>query len=180
MLHSKLNKIEEWSLYCFMIFRYWKVNDIKGPAVLASQIHRFIISLLQILLFYIISALKERKTRKRKTNMATEKIDMTDLFDKLVTTYKQTHVSVNGQQAQIECSRLWREINNGKENATTEFKAQKLMFQLSSQVINHHYHPMLKTLLKSLLLPHLRYNKLPRRLMQFLLRLCHKPPRGLK
>ena len=127
MLHSKLNKIEEWSLYCFMIFCYWKVNDIKGPAVLASQIHRFIISLLQILLFYIISALKERKTRKRKTNMATEKIDMTDLFDKLVTTYKQTHVSVNGQQAQIECSRLWREINNGKENATTEFKAQKLV-----------------------------------------------------
>ena len=35
--------------------------------------------------------------------MTTEKIDMTDLYDKFLTTYKQTHVSVNGQQAQIEC-----------------------------------------------------------------------------
>ena len=38
--------------------------------------------------------------------MAAEEIDMTDLFDIFLTTYKQTHVSVNGQQAQIECSRL--------------------------------------------------------------------------
>ena len=96
MLHSKLNEIEKWCLDCFMIFRYLKVNDIKGPAVLASQIHR--ISLLQIVLFYMESALKERKTRKRETNMATEKIDMPDLYDKFLTTYKQTHVSVNGQQ----------------------------------------------------------------------------------
>ena len=58
--------------------------------------------------------MKERKTRKRETNMATEKIDMTDLFDK---------------SAQIECSRLWREIKKGKENATTKSKAQKLMLQ---------------------------------------------------
>ena len=42
-------------------------------------------------------------TRKRETNMATEKSDMTDLFNKFLTTYKQTHVIVNGQQAQIEC-----------------------------------------------------------------------------
>ena len=53
MLHSKLNKIEKWCLYCFMIFCYSKVNGIKGPALLASQFHRFIISLVQILLFYI-------------------------------------------------------------------------------------------------------------------------------
>ena len=42
--------------------------------------------------------------------MATEKIDVTDLFDKFLTTYKPTHVRVNGQPAQIECSRLWHEI----------------------------------------------------------------------
>ena len=65
MLHSKLNKIEKWCLYCFMICCYSKVNEIKGPAVLASQIHRFVISLLQILLFYI-SALKERKNKKKR------------------------------------------------------------------------------------------------------------------
>ena len=35
---------------------------------------------------------------------------------------------------------------------------------------------MLKTLLKFLLLPHLRHSKPRRRLMQFLLCLCHKPP----
>ena len=40
--------------------------------------------------------------------MTTEKIDMTDLYDKFLTTYKQTHVSVNGQQAQIECcKKIW-------------------------------------------------------------------------
>ena len=43
---------------------------------------------------------------------------MTDLFDKCLTTFKQTHVNVEGQQAQIECLRLWREIKN---------EAQKLM-----------------------------------------------------
>ena len=50
MLHSKLNKIEKWCLYYFMIFCYSKVNDIKASAVLASQIHRFIFSLLQTIL----------------------------------------------------------------------------------------------------------------------------------
>ena len=75
-----------------------------------------------------------RKTRKRETNMATEKIDMTDLFDKFLTTYKQTHVSVNGQQAQIECSGLWREIKQGKENAATKSEAQKLMLQWKMNV----------------------------------------------
>ena len=29
MLHSELNKIEKLCLYCFMIFCYSKVNDIK-------------------------------------------------------------------------------------------------------------------------------------------------------
>ena len=42
--------------------------------------------------------------------MATDKIDMTDLFDKFLTIYKETHVSINGQQVQTECSRLWREM----------------------------------------------------------------------
>ena len=65
MLHSKLNKIEKWCFYCFMVFCCSKVNEIKGPAMLASQIHRFVISLLQILLFYI-SALKERKNKKKR------------------------------------------------------------------------------------------------------------------
>ena len=59
--------------------------------------------------------------------MATEKIDMSDFFDRFLTTYNQTHVSVNGQQAQIECSRLWIEIKKGKENAATKPEAQKLM-----------------------------------------------------
>ena len=61
--------------------------------------------------------------------MATEKIDMTDLFDKFLTTYKQTHVIVNGQQAHTECSRLQREIKKAKENAAIKSEAQKLMFQ---------------------------------------------------
>ena len=39
------------------------------------------------------------------------------------------HASVNGQQAQIECLRIWHEIKNGKENAATKSEAQKLMFQ---------------------------------------------------
>ena len=70
--------------------------------------------------------MKDRKTRKRETNMATEKIDMT--------TYKQTHVSINGQQAQIECSKLWREIKKGKENAATKSEAHKLMLQWKMNV----------------------------------------------
>ena len=78
--------------------------------------------------------MKERKTRKRETNMATEKFNMTGLFDKFLTTYKQTHVSVNGQQAQTECSRLWREIKKGKENAATKSEAQKLMLQWKMNV----------------------------------------------
>ena len=78
--------------------------------------------------------MKERKTRKRETNMATEKIDMTDSFDKFFTTYKQTHVSVNGKQAQIECSRLWREIKKGKENAATKSETQKLMLRWKMNV----------------------------------------------
>ena len=41
--------------------------------------------------------------------------------------YKQTHVSVNGQQGQIECSRLRRKIKKGKENAATKSEAEKLM-----------------------------------------------------
>ena len=71
--------------------------------------------------------------RKKETNMATEKIDMTDLFDKFLTTYKQTHVSVKGQQAQVECSRLWREIKKGKVNAATKSEAQKLYVTVENE-----------------------------------------------
>ena len=67
MLHSKLNKIEKWCLNCFTIFCNAKVNDIREPAVLASQLRRFIISLLQIMLFYMNICFQERKTKKRET-----------------------------------------------------------------------------------------------------------------
>ena len=77
MLHSKLNRIEEWCLYCFIIFCYSKVNDIKVPAVLASQIHRFIISLRQIMLFNMNICFEREKNEKGRKKMATEKIDMT-------------------------------------------------------------------------------------------------------
>ena len=66
MLHSKLNKIEKWCLYRFMIFCYSKVNDIKGSAVLASRIHKFIISLLQILLFYMNICFEREKNKKKR------------------------------------------------------------------------------------------------------------------
>ena len=54
------------------------------------------------------------KREKREANMATEKIDITDSFNKFLTTYKQTHVSVNGQQARRNkerkrecCNKTW-------------------------------------------------------------------------
>ena len=64
----------------------------------------------------------------------TEKIDMTNLFDKFLTTYKQIHVRVNRQLAQVECSRLLREIKKGKENAATKSEAQKFMLQWKMNV----------------------------------------------
>ena len=39
-------------------------------------------------------------------NMAAEKVDMEKLFNKLLIVYKKTHVTINGQQAQIECSKI--------------------------------------------------------------------------
>ena len=66
MRNASLNKIEKWCRYCFMIFYYSKVNDIKGPAVLASQIHRFIFSLLQIMLFYMNICFEREKNKKKK------------------------------------------------------------------------------------------------------------------
>ena len=66
MLHSKLNKIEKWCLYCFMIFCYSKVIDIKGAAVLVSQIHSSIISLLQILLFFMNICFEREKNEKKR------------------------------------------------------------------------------------------------------------------
>ena len=66
MLHSKLNKIEKWCFDFFMSFCYSKVNDIKGPAVLASQIHRFVISLLQIMLFYTNICFEREKNEKKR------------------------------------------------------------------------------------------------------------------
>ena len=64
MLQSKLNEIEKWCLNCFMIFCYLKVNDIKGPGVLASQIHR--ISLLQFMLFYMDICFEREKNEKKR------------------------------------------------------------------------------------------------------------------
>ena len=61
--------------------------------------------------------------------MATENFDVTDLFDRFLTTYKQNYVSVNGQQTQIECSRLWREIKKGKEKTAVKSEAQKHLLQ---------------------------------------------------
>ena len=72
---------------------------------------------------------KWKKARNASLHKATEKIDITNLFGKFLTTYKQTHVSVNGQQARIECSRLWREIKKATENAATKCEAQKVMLQ---------------------------------------------------
>ena len=61
---------------------------------------------------------------------------MTDSLGKFLTRYKQTHVSVNGQQAQTECSRLWHEIKKGKENAATKSDAQKFVLQWKMNVKN--------------------------------------------
>ena len=61
--------------------------------------------------------------------MAAEKVDMEKLFNKLLIVYKKTHVSVNGQQAQIECSKIWREIKKGKNDSETKLEAQTLMAQ---------------------------------------------------
>ena len=66
MPHSKLTKIEKWCLYCFMIFCYSKVIDIKEAAVLVSQIHSFIISLLQILLFFMNICFEREKNEKKR------------------------------------------------------------------------------------------------------------------
>ena len=54
MRNASLNKIEKWCRYCFMIFYYSKVNDIKGPAVLASQIYIFLASNYVILREYLL------------------------------------------------------------------------------------------------------------------------------
>ena len=57
--------------------------------------------------------------------MANEKVDMANLFHKFLATYKHTQVIVNGQQAQIECSSLWSEINKAKDTVATKSEAQK-------------------------------------------------------
>ena len=74
MLHYKLKKSEKWCIYCFMIFCYSKVNDIKGPAVLASQIQRFIISLLEILLFYMNICFERQKKEKKRNRRLLKKV----------------------------------------------------------------------------------------------------------
>ena len=129
MFHSKLDRIEEWCLYCFMIFCYSKVNDIKVPAVLASQIHRFIISLSQIMLFHMNICFEREKNEKKRNKNGFWKNWYDRFVRQMFDNVKQTQVSVNGQQAQIECSRLWREIKKGKDNAARKSEAQKLMLQ---------------------------------------------------
>ena len=61
--------------------------------------------------------------------MAAEKVDMEKLFNKFLTVYKKTHVTINGQQAQIECSKIWREIKKGQNDSETKLEAQTLMVQ---------------------------------------------------
>ena len=61
--------------------------------------------------------------------MAAEKVDMEKLFNKLLIVYKKTNVTINGQQAQIECSKTWREIKKGKNDSETKLEAQTLMAQ---------------------------------------------------
>ena len=71
--------------------------------------------------------------RKRETNMATEKIYITlarQIFDNV---QANTCQCLWGK-AQIECSRLWREIKKGKKNAATKSEAQKLMLQRKMNV----------------------------------------------
>ena len=61
--------------------------------------------------------------------MTAEKVDMENLFNKLLIVYKKTHVTTNGQQAQIECSKIWHEIKKGKNNSEIKLEAQTLMAQ---------------------------------------------------
>ena len=61
--------------------------------------------------------------------MAAEKVDIEKLFNKLLIIYKKTDVTINGQQAQIECSKIWREIKKGKNDSETKLEAQTLMAQ---------------------------------------------------
>ena len=61
--------------------------------------------------------------------MAAEKVDMEKLFNKLLIVYKKAHVTINGQQVQIECSKIWREIKKGKNDSETKLEAQTLMAQ---------------------------------------------------
>ena len=61
--------------------------------------------------------------------MAAEKVDMEKLFNKLLIAHKKTHVTINGQQAQIECSKIWREIKKGKKDSEIKLEAQTLMAQ---------------------------------------------------
>ena len=58
----------------FHIFCYSKVNDIKGPAALASQIDRFIFSLLQIMLFYMNICFEKEKQEKEKQTWLLKKL----------------------------------------------------------------------------------------------------------
>ena len=70
MLRSKLNKIKKWCLYCFMIFYYSKVNDIKKPTVSVgftdSQIYNFAASNSVILHEYLVWK-REKREKERQT-----------------------------------------------------------------------------------------------------------------
>ena len=71
MLHSKLNKIEKWCLYCFMIFCDSKVN---GPAVVGftdSQMYNFVASNSVIL---HICFEREKKQEKEKQTWLLKKL----------------------------------------------------------------------------------------------------------
>ena len=61
--------------------------------------------------------------------MAAEIVNMEKLLNKLLIVNEKTHVTINGQQAQIECCKIWREIKKAKTDSETKLEAQTLMAQ---------------------------------------------------
>ena len=41
---------------------------------------------------------------------------MESLFDELLEAYKATHVSINGKEVQIECTKIWQDLRKEKKN----------------------------------------------------------------
>ena len=74
-----------------------------------------------------VASLSERK-------IAAKKVEIADSFENLLKVYKPTHFNINGQQSQIECLRIWREIKKGKNDIETKSNAQKLTVQWKANI----------------------------------------------